>query len=272
MKNEGTQYYFLAGLPRTGNTVLSALLNQNPNIYSSPLSPINSYLWEMEKINSASEVSQFVNQEGALYAGQQVIKNYYNKINKPVIMDREKSWATPANFNLIKKYITLTPKIIFTYRPVVEILASFIKILPENSYIDKNMEMEGWWSKPYLSKNDNRCDYLMRPHGQIDRIAMSWGEINNAKNKETFCLINYNDLINKPNETLKNIYSFLQLSNYQHNISNIKNENEPNYVIDDKPTGFHDIRKKLKKESIEPKQILSEYVINKYSNIGYTLL
>jgi sulfotransferase len=269
MKNESTQYYFLAGLPRTGNTVLSALLNQNPDIYSSPLSPINSYLWEMEKINIASEVSQFVNNEGALYAGQQIIKNYYNNINKPIIIDREKSWANPANFNLIKKYITLTPKIIFTYRPVVEILASIIKILPENSYLDKNMKMEGWLSKPYLSQNDNRCDYLMRPNGQIDRNFLGYSEILKEENKQLFYLINYNDLINNYDKTLTGLYQFLELPNYKHDFNNIKNNEKSNFLIDEKPKGWHDVRPRLKKTSQDPKKVLSEYVINKYSNIGW---
>ena len=41
-------YYFLAGLPRSGNTVLSSILNQNPLIYSSPLSPISEILYQYE--------------------------------------------------------------------------------------------------------------------------------------------------------------------------------------------------------------------------------
>ena len=34
------KYYFMAGLPRAGSTLLSSLLNQNPNLYSGPSSPV----------------------------------------------------------------------------------------------------------------------------------------------------------------------------------------------------------------------------------------
>ena len=33
-------YFFLAGLPRAGGTLLGAILNQNPDIYVGPTSPI----------------------------------------------------------------------------------------------------------------------------------------------------------------------------------------------------------------------------------------
>ena len=34
------KFYFMAGLPRAGSTLLSTLLNQNPRIYSGPSSPV----------------------------------------------------------------------------------------------------------------------------------------------------------------------------------------------------------------------------------------
>ena len=35
---ENQKMFFLSGLPRTGNTLLSAILNQNPDIYCTPIS------------------------------------------------------------------------------------------------------------------------------------------------------------------------------------------------------------------------------------------
>ena len=34
------KFYFMAGLPRAGSTLLSTLLNQNPRLYSGPSSPV----------------------------------------------------------------------------------------------------------------------------------------------------------------------------------------------------------------------------------------
>ena len=33
-------FYFMTGLPRSGSTLLSSILNQNPKFYSGPSSPV----------------------------------------------------------------------------------------------------------------------------------------------------------------------------------------------------------------------------------------
>ena len=265
------KYYFLAGMPRSGNTVLSSILNQNPKIYSSPLSPICGMLWDFEKI--------MINNQNAIRQnnfGKQVIEkiiiNYYENIKKEIIIDREKAWGTTPNLQNIKKYITPSPKIIFTYRPVIEILASFISILPEHSYIDIEMKNNNWWSKDYLTKNDNRCDYIMRPFGQIDQIMFSINEIIKVENKKVFCPIEYNEMIKNPQNTMNKIYKFLELPTYNHDFNKIIKIEKDNDEILGYPSNLHNIRPQLKKISQDPKKVLSEYVINKYSNVGWKAL
>jgi sulfotransferase len=263
-------YHFLAGLPRSGNTLLSALLNQNPDIYCSPLSPLNSFYWDLaESANKNEHVLR--NNDGNKI--DNILKNfmqeYYKDVDKPVIIDREKAWATPSNFLIIKNFITPKPKIIFTVRPIIDILTSFITILPEHSYIDIEMESSGWWYKDYLTKNDNRCDYLMRPFGQIDKSLLSINEILKPENNKTFCLINYEEIINAPQDTMDKICKFLKLPNYKHDFNNIVKLGVDNDEIVGHPANMHEIRPQLKKVSKDPKKVLSEYVINKYSNIGW---
>ena len=48
-------YYFMAGLPRSGSTLLSALLNQNPDIHSEPSSPLCGMMFNLERSILASE-------------------------------------------------------------------------------------------------------------------------------------------------------------------------------------------------------------------------
>lgn len=263
-------YYFLAGLPRSGNTLLSSLLNQNPQIYSSPLSPIPSFLWNYEQsLTQIEAINQTNNKNQINNVGKKIINNYYEHINKSIVIDRQKAWGTQGNIDLIKKYITPTPKIIFTVRPVIEILTSFINILPEHSYIDIEMEQLGWWSKKYLTRDDNRCDYLMRSFGQIDKSLFAINEIIKPENKKMFCLIKYDEMVNDPNNVMNKIYKYLQLPNYNHNFNNIKKIENDDYGQYEQVINLHEIRPQLKKISKDPREVLSEYVINKYSNIGW---
>jgi sulfotransferase len=265
-------YYFLAGLPRTGNTLLSSILNQNESIYSSPISPITQTLWNFDQNAYISEeVLRLNDTSPVMSVGKNIIKSYYSEIKKPIIIDRQKTWATPGNMKVIKKYITTKPKIIFTVRPIIEILASFINVLPENSYLDLAMQNSDWYYKDYLSKNDNRCDFLMQPRGQIDQILLSINEIVKPENKDVFCIIEYDNIVNDPQNTMNKIYDFLELPRYNHNFNNIiKLENDNDEKIG-QPKNMHEVRPQLNKISKNPKEILSDYVINKYSNIGWKL-
>lgn len=263
-------YYFLAGLPRSGNTVLSSILNQNEKIYCSPLSPLPTMFWDFHQNTFQTENALRLNNKGPMVnVGKNIIKNYYSEIKKPIIIDREKAWATTPNLKMIKEYITPNPKIIFTVRPIIEILTSFINILPDNSYIDVEMQQQGWWYKDYLSKNDNRCDFLMQPKGPIDQILLSINEIIKHENKDMFCIISYDNIVNNPQATMNKVYNFLELPEYNHNFNKIIKLEKDNDEIFNYPKNMHEIRSTLNKISKEPKKILSEYVINKYSNMGW---
>ena len=41
-------FYFMAGLPRSGSTLLSSILNQNPRFYSGPSSPVLGAMYALE--------------------------------------------------------------------------------------------------------------------------------------------------------------------------------------------------------------------------------
>ena len=271
--NKNKQYFFLSGLPRSGNTLLSAILNQNPQIYSSPLSPVVSMLWDNNSLYEKEQsVIMLENKQPVMNVGKNIIINYYQDVKKPIIIDREKGWGVPLNLNILKKYITTTPKIIFTVRPVLEILASWINLLPEHSFLDEEMEANNWWYKDYLTKNDNRCDYLMHPNGQINKVLLSINEIIKPENKDVFCLIKYNNLMDAPQETMNKIYNFLELPSYEHNFNEIKQLEKDINVIPTQVDNLHEIRPILKKTSKNPEDLLSKYVIDKYSNIGCDLL
>ena len=54
MKN----YYFMAGLPRSGSTLLKSILEQNPNVYASPISPVMELMYWTEDYFKRSEQYQ----------------------------------------------------------------------------------------------------------------------------------------------------------------------------------------------------------------------
>ena len=221
-------YHFLAGLPRSGNTLLSALFNQNPNIYSSPISPLPSLMWNfantcnnIEQINRNTE-----NQIKAKMFLSSFINNYYKEIEKPVVIDREKVWGTPANLDIIKQYITPTPKIIFTVRDILEIIASFVKI--DADYLKNGAYNSGYYIANYRSEKDLVAEYLMESNGDIGKGLLSLASAFYPENKGMFYIVEYNNLVFSPEETsglyssMNNNEDFKKLYEKYENSRNVK--------------------------------------------------
>ena len=128
------QYHFLSGLQRSGNTLLSTILNQNPEIYSSELSPMAEYMWIMNNSYKNQKMAYFSKDNiGSKNIIKNMFDNYYSHVDKKIIFDREKNWFNSKNIENIKEYITKTPKIVVTVRPIVEVLTSFVVRYPKTS-------------------------------------------------------------------------------------------------------------------------------------------
>ena len=53
------KFYFDCGLPRSGSTLLTALLNQNPQIYAGTLSPVFELMYYTDEILHKEQAQAF---------------------------------------------------------------------------------------------------------------------------------------------------------------------------------------------------------------------
>ena len=53
------KFYFDCGLPRSGSTLLTALLNQNPNIHAGTLSPVMELMYYTDSILKGEQAQAF---------------------------------------------------------------------------------------------------------------------------------------------------------------------------------------------------------------------
>jgi len=266
--NMKKKYFFLAGLPRSGSTLLSCILNQNPEIYCSNESPICDLLFRTEMYFAESKgyhASQ--NEGGQFQVCKTIIQSYYHNNSESFIIDKFRSWGTPDNLFLIRKYITEDVKIICPVRPITEILASFIKLFRQHedreNFVDLNIVNHNRFI--YKPLDDIRCDELMIPNGPIDTALFSISQSKLPENKNVFHFVEYDNLIFNTEKTVKQIYDFLEIKYFEHDFENIHQSNEINHEYHNLPN-MHVVRKKIDKQSTPPEEILSEYVINKYKN------
>jgi hypothetical protein len=147
------------------------------------------------------------------------------------------------------KSIIKKPKFIILYRPVLECLASFIKI-------EKPIDVE------------LRCNQLLEKEDIIGKSL--WSIKNIIQNKEDHIVINYNDLVNNTNETLKKIFNYLEVDFENIDTKNLKQFSTNNISYDDSvlPFNLHSIRtNKIEFNKYDIKDYLPPNIIKQYSNL-----
>jgi sulfotransferase len=256
----------MGGLPRSGSTLLTAILNQHPEVYSSPQSDlINMYFSLQNEIYNSESWKSNLMVQGYQNTLDSLGNVLYSHIKKPIIIDKNRAWGTPGN-QFVAEVLNKKPKTILMLRPISEVLSSFVKLAEKNpnNFIDDNITRQDFYVKYYKEKNDVRCDYLMRSNGEIDQSLLAIATL--LTKPESCHLVWYDNFITNPQKTLSGIYQFLEIQDFKHNFSHIKQLDKHN---DDLVFGIKDLH--TISSSIKPSKttetILSSYVLSKYKNV-----
>jgi sulfotransferase len=258
-------YFFMAGLPRSGSTLLSAILNQNPDIYSGPQTDFPRMMLSIYHDTQRSEsfLSGY-NPEGYVNIMRQIPNNFYANIDKKFIIDKNRTWGTIDNIKLLD-LLSDNIKIICPVRPILEILASFVRLADKNpnNFIDKKIKEIP--SGYYRSLNDARCDLLMSDTEGMQHNIFSLAGALQPEHRNKFHFVLYKDLIKKPKESISSIYDFLEIPRFNHKFNNLKWEEMPNEANIFGIPNMHSVQSSLKSSKTDI-SILSDYVKVKYGN------
>jgi sulfotransferase len=261
-------YHFMAGMPRSGSTVLSAILNQNPEVYASAQTDLIGLLYKLE-----SEIPSFESYKaGLLHQGfasvmHNMADTFYSHIDKPVIIDKNRGWGTPYNWDNLSPYVSAEGKVILTMRPILEVLASFVKVSRASQKITNHQQYlnPNLWVSNYRNQTDAIVDNLMMSNGEIDRAIFSIANL--IKNhRDKVYVVWFDDLLDSPQQTMDSIYGFLGLDRFQHNFNNIKAADNHDDLAGYGILGLHNVNKKLARPKTDPSELLTDYVIQKYGN------
>lgn len=258
--------YFLSGMQRSGSTLLSCLLNQHPEIHATPTSPLLDIIDSVDiRLEECAEQYTFDKLSVGKNLTYSIINSFHQDAKKPTVIDKHRGWVTAIS-KLREHY--KNPKILCTNRSVPEIITSFIKLIENNNtlnnYTDKTLRSRGM----PISIN-NRAEFLFYDYVNSPRTAI----IDALKiYRDNIHIVEYNDLVSRPQETMNKIYNFLEMEKYNHNFDNIENvckeEKDDAWGI----SNLHIIRNRLHKTSIPPEEVLGKDLVEYYSqfNIEYS--
>tara|TARA_Y100001951_G_scaffold73028_1_gene59948 strand:+ start:248 stop:1000 length:753 start_codon:yes stop_codon:yes gene_type:complete len=225
------QYFFLDGMPRAGHTLLSTILNQNPDVQTTANSLVMGLLHKIHSSKSIELFTNFPDHKSLDNVVKGIIPNYYKDWNYKYIIDRS-NVGLGDSLTLLKKYLKNPLKIIVLTRELKDVISSFLKA-------HKN------WKFPVK----DQVQHLLRVDGKIHRSVLSIKKLKKQEYKDITHFITYEDLVNNPEKTINDIYEFLEIPQYNHYFTNLNKfsangitYNEDWYLPSKVTIDLHDIR------------------------------
>ena len=255
--------FFLAGFPRSGNTLLTSILNQNPDVCCTPNSITLEIYKDVWNLKRTDVFQNFPDDESLHRVMEAILPAYYQHWNYKYIIDRGPA-GTEGNLYLLKKFYGEDIRVIFLVRPLLEVLASWVK----------------WASKTpdamirKVSKNPlDMCHQLMNPKGQIAKELLCMQNLLKPENKHLVHFVDYKDIVSKPQHTIKSIYKFLGIPFYKkHRFINLDQVTVNGLSYQDEGVLGKDMHTITTKKLIKSKtnvNILPPEIIKQYGKIKF---
>lgn len=237
IENPISKFIGLSGCIRSGATLLSSILDQNPDIHAEGNSAVCQLMWDMQQ-SCYGAASEQLNGAYRLHTIDDLVASipnvYYKDISASIVIDKCRTWTLPNNMNMLKRYFKSTPKVIVLERPIIDIIKSSVaqKQRSGNSSVEmlKNFtEGTDKWLIPALT-------------------GINWAKQNN--NGE-FLFITYDDLVDNTQDVLDSIYDFCEIKPFKHDLTNIQNNHPDNDELYFKNVGLHDVRPTISRRKID---------------------
>ncbi len=248
------QYYFISGLPRSGSTLLSAILKQNPDFYADIASPVESLTSDSIDIITGAESNFSISEEQRKNLLYGLFDGFYKHINNLVIFDSSRDWTNKTN--LLKALFPYT-KILCPVRDVVSILNSFEVILNKNCFYTKQINEKIFSHNIFLRTQEIFERELINCHSSLQEGY--------AINPEMICFIEYENLCKDPEKTMRKVYAFLEKPYYSHDFENVEYSNE-NFDKACNLKNLHTVKQKV--EYKPPRCILPPDIVQKYEKMN----
>lgn len=210
---------YLAGLPRSGSTVLANILAMHPNINATSSSPLCSIVqgmrrqWSDDPFLLSQLDSNFEMVHKRLKRSTNAfMQAWVDETKKPIVVDKNRGWLM-----MLETLRELDPefKMIITLRDLRRVFSSIEKRHRKTLFLDFPDHMEH-------NLIDVRANNLFSDNGLIGSILKGLQNIADIPDiSKHLYYWRYEDLINAPQETMNGVFEFLGVDGIEIDFENI---------------------------------------------------
>ena len=234
------QLLFLVAQPRSGNTLFTSIINQNPEIAATPNSITLEIMKDLFLLKQTDVFLNYPDHKSLDNVLDSVYDTYYKDWPQRIIIDRGPV-MTPGNLQLMQKHFRRPFKCIVLLRDLMDVLASYMQWYTENP--------DAFPNRYNLKTDEEKLAMIMNKDGAV---AKELDAIKNAYNYPELChFVKYDDMITNPEQEFRKIYKFIEEPYFNHRFENLDQININGLFYNDTAVGSN--MHTVKEERIEKK-------------------
>lgn len=253
------RFHFLSGLPRSGSTLLSAILRQNPRFHSGMSGPLAGMFSAMlGEMSGKNEFSVFITDAQRQRVLRGLFENFYAEMSSEVIFDTNRFWCTklPAI-----KALFPDSKVIACVRELPWIIDSIERLVRKNAFQPSSIFN-------YLPGGTvyTRANGLASSDGMVGFAYDALKEAFYGEDTDRLMLVQYETLTTEPVKVLNAAYDFLGEPAFTHDFDRVDFDAT---AFDDKAgtPGLHTVRPQVK--AIPRKTLLPPDLFRRFANDAF---
>jgi sulfotransferase len=242
--------YFLAGLPRSGSTLLANILAQNPGFYVTPTSGIVDMLVQVRNFWDRNDAFRAMDRQQSEYVKESVLRAmlqaYFAHTDRPICVDKNRYWPEFLEMAEVLVGGRERIKVLVTVRDLRDVLASFELRYRKTSALGQLPQEAATVLKfkTALGRLEVFVDDA-QPVGRAfnairDAVTRGW--------RDCMHFVDFDALTTKPGETLERIYEFFGAETWKHDCDAV----EQVTFEDDFAYGFKDLH--VIRPKVEPQR------------------
>lgn len=256
-------FHFISGLPRSGSTLLSAILLQNPRFHAGMTSPVGSlFASVLGQCSAGSEFGSVIDtaMRRRLLGG--LFDSYYaDKADKPVIFDTNRQWCSrlPALTDLFPQC-----KVIACVRNVAWVMDSIERLYRANPFentklFNDDVERNTVYSRVETLAQRNRL------------VGFAWAALKEAyygEHADSLLIVDYDLLSQAPERVMRLVYEFIGEPWFEHDFEHLAYD-APEFDQALGVAGLHKVKPRVALQS--RRTLLPPDLFEQYSKLSFWL-
>jgi sulfotransferase len=247
--------HFISGLPRSGSTLLAAILRQNPRFHAGMTSPVGGLYMALESaLSRRNEAAVFLTDAQRRDIVKGLFANYYAAIEgDKLVFDTNRAWNTklPALAQLFPQ-----ARVICCVRSVAWVMDSIELLVRRNAF-----ELSGMFGYDPGGTVFTRVNRLAAGDGLVGYALDALKEAFYGAQSDRLLLVEYQALCRDPERTMRLLYGQIGEPYFPHDFENVEYEAEE-FDLALGTRGLHSVRRRvawIERPTVLPPELFARF-------------